>query len=137
MGRPPRPVRPLGGLVRDPAAGGWICARWTHAHLVGRPFADFTRRAARRIVADRGGDATQQAAVAAALDALLTRAGRGPAEQRRVVARTRSAPSGLPAAKVLPLRHAAAESAGERDTPDELAEVIPFGVFDPATEEPR
>jgi putative transposase len=122
--------------VREPATGDWICARWTHSHLVGRPFADFTWCAARRIVADRGGDPTQQAAAAAALDALLTRAGQGPAEQRRVLARTRSAPSGLPTAEVLPLRHTA-EPVGDQEIPHELADVIPFGVFNPAAEEPR
>ncbi|MEU4526535.1 Mu transposase C-terminal domain-containing protein [Amycolatopsis sp. NPDC024027] len=125
--------------IRDTATGTWITAQWTHAHLVGRPFADFTWRAARKIVTDRGGDPTHQAAVAAALDALLTRADRGPTGQRRAAARTRSVPSGLPAAELGALRPAPRDEAPAPEdlAPSRLADVISFGVFDPAAEEPR
>ncbi|MEV4049625.1 Mu transposase C-terminal domain-containing protein [Amycolatopsis sp. NPDC049688] len=125
--------------IRDTATGGWITAQWTHAHLVGRPFADFTWRAARKIVSDRGGDPTHQAAVAAALDTLLTLADRGPTGQRRAAARTRSAPSGLPAAELGALRPSPRDEAPAMEdlAPSRLAEVIPFGVFDPAAEEPN
>ena len=116
--------------VRDTRTGGWITVPWTLHHLARQPFADFTWRAARQIVAQRGGDDTDQAAVAAALERLLARAGEGPVRQRRTAARTRSAPSHL-------LRTADPEpSESDPDEDQELAPIIPFGVFDPTAEEP-
>ncbi|MFC9938561.1 Mu transposase C-terminal domain-containing protein [Nocardiopsis alba] len=116
--------------VRDTRSGGWISAPWTHQHLPRQPFADFTWRAARQVVAQRGGDDTDQAAVARALDQLLSRAGEGPAHQRRAAARTRSAPSTLPSTTAPP------PPIQEPEEEQELAQVIPFGVFDPTAEEP-
>ncbi len=81
-------------FVRNHRDGGWLTATWTHLPMVGAPFADFTWRAARQIVAQRGGDDTDETAIARALDNLLTRAGNGPEgdlRQRRVAARTRAA----------------------------------------------
>jgi hypothetical protein len=123
--------------VRNHWTGGWITTPWTQPRLAPQPFAEFTWRAARQLVADRGGDDTNETDVARALDALLTRAGAGPARQRRAVARTRSAPSKLPPPSQESCRPEAAEDAvtsvqGDRD---ELTDVIPFGVFDPAAEE--
>ncbi|MEU0490776.1 Mu transposase C-terminal domain-containing protein [Nocardiopsis sp. NPDC006139] len=116
--------------VRNTRAGGWITVPWTLHHLARQPFADFTWRAARQVVAQRGSDDTDQAAVALALERLLTRAGEGPAHQRRTAARTRSAPSHLP--------HTTEPTPPEPDPEEEqgLAPIIPFGVFDPTAEEP-
>ncbi|MCK9871405.1 Mu transposase C-terminal domain-containing protein [Nocardiopsis dassonvillei] len=116
--------------VRDTRTGGWITVPWSLHHLARQPFADFTWRAARQVVAQRGGDDTDQAAVAAALERLLTRAGEGPAHQRRTAARTRSAPSHLPRTT------APAPPEPAPDEEQELAQIIPFGVFDPTAEEP-
>ena len=42
-------------FVRNYRNRGWLSAAWTHLPMVGAPFADFTWRAAREIVAQRGG----------------------------------------------------------------------------------
>ncbi|MGH3761042.1 Mu transposase C-terminal domain-containing protein, partial [Actinophytocola sp.] len=65
--------------VRNHWTGGWITTAWTQLRLAPQPFAEFTWRAARDLVAERGGDDTNETDVARALDALLTRAGAGPA----------------------------------------------------------
>lgn len=49
--------------IRDPD-GGWITAPWTHLPMIAVPFADFTWRYARQILAARGQDDTSQSAVA-------------------------------------------------------------------------
>jgi transposase InsO family protein len=67
--------------VRNHWTGGWITTAWTQLRLAPQPFAEFTWRAARTLVAERGGDDTNEADVARALDALLTRAGAGPADR--------------------------------------------------------
>ncbi|SCG17573.1 Mu transposase, C-terminal [Micromonospora echinofusca] len=122
-------------FVRDHQCGGWITATWTHLPMVGQPFADFTWRAARQIVAARGGDDTDETAVARALDDLLTRAGAGPggdARHQRVAARTRAAARPIPSTPPAdPEEPADAEEEGQ-DLP--LAKVIPFGVFEPGDE---
>jgi hypothetical protein len=117
-------------FVRDHRHGRWITAAWTHLPMVGQPFADFTWRAARQIVADRGGDNTDQTAVARALDTLLTQAGQQPVAQprtRRVAARTRA---------VAPPSTSAAEASAEVQTtaePDESSSedspITPFALF--------
>ncbi|WP_430783356.1 Mu transposase C-terminal domain-containing protein [Actinoplanes sp. G11-F43] len=120
-------------FVRNHRDGGWITADWTHLPMVGAPFADFTWRTARQLVAQRGGDDTNETAIARALDDLLTRAGNGPdsdPRHRRVVARTRagSRPTPLTCTDDAPPEPAPAEDdAGDDDAP--LATVIPFGVF--------
>lgn len=121
-------------FVRDHRAGGWITAAWTHRPMVGAPFADFTWRAARQLVASRGGDDTDETAVARALDRLLTRAAAGPDDgdlrQRRVVARTRAA------TRALPLQAAAPDPTADEDDgdPAPLATVIPFATFEAGDE---
>jgi transposase InsO family protein len=80
-------------FIRDTRRGGWIAATWTHLPMVGRPFADFTWRAARQIAAERGTDTTDQTAVARALDDLLTRSSQAPSRPRRAAARNRAAAS--------------------------------------------
>jgi transposase InsO family protein len=114
--------------VRNHWTGGWITTPWTQLRLAPQPFAEFTWRAARDLVAERGGDDTNETDVARALDALLTRAGQGPPRQRRAIARTHSAPSKLPTGGPPP-----SEPVTE---PTELAKVIPLSIFDPAAEEP-
>ena len=65
--------------------------------MVTGPFADFTWRQARRRVAERGADDTDEAAIARALDDLLSRCEHGPVtaddrSARRAAARGRVAP---------------------------------------------
>ncbi|MDG4786229.1 hypothetical protein O7626_09865 [Micromonospora sp. WMMD1102] len=103
--------------------------------MVGQPFADFTWRAARQIVAGRGGDDTDETAVARALDDLLTRAGAGPggdARHQRVGARTRAAARLIPSIPPADPEEPADVEEEDRDVP--LAKVIPFGVFEPGDE---
>lgn len=80
--------------VRDTRAGGWITVPWTRLGTVSAPFADFTWRHARSLLAARGADTTDEGAIAAAVEDLLTRAGAGP--DRRIAARTRAALTRLP-----------------------------------------
>lgn len=100
--------------------------------MVAAPFADFTWRYARQILAARGGDDTSQSAVARILADLLHRAGEGPPD--RVIARTTAAAAAgrLPE---LPGTGTDAEPGihGEGGPGD--GEVEPFGVFDPLAEE--
>jgi transposase InsO family protein len=114
--------------VRDQRAGRWIAASWTHLPMVQAPFADFTWRQAREIVADRKRDDTDETEVARALAALLTRAGTAPARQQRVAARTAASPSILPDMARPP-------RTDPEPAPDVFGEVVPFGVFDPLAEE--
>jgi transposase InsO family protein len=113
--------------VRDARAGGWITVPWTRLNEVCAPFADFTWRHARSLLAARGADDTNETAIAVAVQQLLDRAETGP--NRRVMARTR-------AAAALPLRPEEDRSSTEDQEPDEesLETVIPFGVFDAFTD---
>jgi hypothetical protein len=96
--------------------------------MVGAPFADFTWRYARQVLAARGGDDTSQSAVARVLAELLHRAGEGPPS--RVIARTSAAAasSRLPE---LPGTEAEAEPGVRSEGGQGDGEVEPFGVFDP------
>lgn len=122
-------------FVRNHHDGGWITAPWTHLPMVAAPFADFTWRHARRLVAESGREVTETE-IARALDALLTRAEHGPdTTGRKIAARTRAA-----------VRHrtsmpepatATEQAAPQRQPKSETAEVIPFGVFDADAEAER
>lgn len=118
--------------VRDTRAEGWITVPWTRQRSVSAPFADFTWRHARAILAARGADDTDETAIAAAVNDLLERAGEGPA--RRIGARTKAATS-------MPLRPAApGRQADEQDDDpgqDAAGQIIPFGVFDAFTDGSR
>ena len=117
--------------VRDTRAGGWITVPWTRHSSVSAPFADFTWRHARAILAARGADDTDETAIAAAVNDLLERAGKGPAG--RIGARTRAAAS-------MPLRPAAPERRADEEDEDpgqDAGQVIPFGVFDAFTDGSR
>jgi transposase InsO family protein len=114
--------------MRDPDREGWITVPWTQLPMVSAPFADFTWRHAREILAARGHNDTDQAAVARVLDSLLARAGNGPSAH--VAARTAAATAvtrlpGLPGTGPGPGPDGTGPGPGE-DTP-----VEPFGVFDP------
>ncbi|SCE26119.1 Mu transposase, C-terminal [Streptomyces sp. OspMP-M43] len=116
-------------FVRNHRNGGWITAAWTLLPLVARPFSDALWRQARRQVVERGQDGDDQTAVARALDALLRRVEREASEPPGDVPPPRAA---------IPLRPAAEPDDGEDPegaAPTELAKVIPFGVFDPFSEE--
>ncbi len=120
--------------------GGWIPVPWTHLSMVRAPFADFTWRHARRLAAQRGGDGRDETAVARVLDDLLDRAETGPAPSaadRRVTARTRAATS----TPTHPSASRPSEQSEPTDEDDqgggELAQVIPFGVFDARAEAER
>lgn len=81
---------------------GWIEVPWIHRGRSPAPFADFTLRHTRRVLADRGHDA-DQLAVAETLNGLLTRAEAGPGTGtrvdtpgRRIAAKTRAAGPSTP-----------------------------------------
>ncbi|OJF15420.1 Mu transposase C-terminal domain-containing protein [Couchioplanes caeruleus] len=119
-------------FVRDMRTKRWITATWTHLPMVAAPFADFTWRAARQIVAGQGGDTSQQSEVAHALHDLLTRAA-GPsapdAHARRVRARTAAAPPAprpdLPDAR-------SDDAPTDDDAP--IATIIPLRAFEAGDE---
>ena len=106
---------------------------WTQLPMVAAPFADFTWRYARQILAARGGDDTSQAAVARVLAGLLHRARDGPAgpgdrpDQRG--GRLQPAPG-----TARPGRGRRARLAAGEDEADGTG-IEPFGVFDPLAQE--
>jgi transposase InsO family protein len=73
--QPPEDACPDADATGGPA--GWIEVPWIHRGRAPAPFADFTLRHTRRVLAERG-DNEGQLAVAEALNALLTRAETGP-----------------------------------------------------------
>ena len=117
--------------VRDSRAAGWITVPWTRLGTVSAPFADFTWRRARTLVSAAGGDDTDEQAIAAAVEDLLTRAGKAP---DRTAARTR-------AANALPLHPGLAGHDVDEPEPDQSTAtaqpVVPFGVFDAFTDGER
>jgi hypothetical protein len=118
--------------VRRSDTREWIEAAWTHQPMVRVPFADFTWRHARGLLAARGGDDTSETAVARVLADLLHRAGPAPAGSARVIARTRAAVPVQPVETLEP--DVAAEGADLDEAPADEP-VTPFGVFDPVAEE--
>jgi hypothetical protein len=122
---------------------GWITAPWTQAPVVNVPFADFTWRYARKLVAEAHEDDTDQAAVARVLAELLHRAGR-PAgrdalqdrKRDRIIARTAAAARDLPLpAGAGDIQDDSDDDAVSSDDPAEAAVVEAFGVFDPLAED--
>ncbi|MFE7419965.1 Mu transposase C-terminal domain-containing protein [Rhodococcus sp. NPDC057529] len=129
-------------FVRNHHDGGWIRAAWTHLPMVSAPFADFTWRHARQIVADSGPtEEPVETAAARALADLLDRAGTGPdtgpqaKADRKVAARTRAAVPGRPPSPPVDLGEVEPED--DFDDAAEMGTVIPFGVFDAAEEAQR
>ncbi|MDV7246274.1 MULTISPECIES: Mu transposase C-terminal domain-containing protein [Rhodococcus] len=135
-------------FVRNHHDGGWIRAAWTHLPMVSAPFADFTWRHARQIVADSGRtEEPVETAAARALADLLDRASAGPDTEpaagtkadRKVAARTRAATPHRPSPEPVDLRELDDDDDFDEDGGDdgELGTVIPFGVFDAAAEAER
>lgn len=110
----------------------WIEATWTHLPMVRVPFADFTWRHARALLAARGEDDTNETAVVRVLADLLRRTEQLSTESARVIARTRAAIPEQPAADP---DHASVIHEPEVDVEGPEAPVTPFGVFDPLAEE--
>ncbi|MEV6034016.1 Mu transposase C-terminal domain-containing protein [Nonomuraea sp. NPDC052116] len=135
--------------VRNHRDGGWIEATWTYLNAGPVPFGDLAWEHAQRMLARRGiGKPTEEEIARAASD-LLDRAERGPDRETtrqdlRVAARTRATTS-QEVAEAWPRAQAetpvAEPSPPEEDADDEfddeeeeLAKVIPLGVFDAAEE---
>lgn len=118
--------------MRDPERENWIMVPWTQLPMVAAPFADFTWRYARQILAARSQDDTDQTAIARILADLLHRAGNGPAS--KVIARTAAATvagrlAGLPGTE--PGAATDCDGSGEDAPEPDDAQIEPFGVFDP------
>lgn len=131
----------------------WITAPWIHHGQVAAPFADFTLRHVRRLLATRG-QGEDQIDIAAALANLLDRADAGPDADRvsrRVVAKTRAAAATSPRHPAMPDATATIDSSplaqagddsgdnihDDQDPDQPIAAVIPFGVFDARAEAER
>jgi transposase InsO family protein len=131
--------------LRSQHSQEWIMVPWIHHGQVTAPFADFTLRHVRRLLATRG-QGQDQVDIAAALANLLDRAGTGPDNDqvsRRVVAKTRAAAATSPRPPTEPDATTAIDTPapaddGIDDDPDQpVAAVIPFGVFDARAEAER
>jgi len=124
--------------IRDHHDGGWITAPWTHLHSAPAPFGDQAWRHAQQIVARRGGDPTTEHEVAQAVAALLDRAEEGPVNDKepstadkKVAARTRATVTQTwPRPESPPVESEQDEAADDEDDAQELAQVIPLGIFD-------
>ena len=105
--------------------------------MISAPFADFTWRHARRLTAQAGRDDTNETEVARVLDELLTRAQAGPPTDKasaRVAARTRvAAAAHRPQVPSEP----PADHGADNETDEQVAEVIPLGIFDARAEADR
>lgn len=119
--------------LRNHWDGGWIILFWKHLRSTPAPFGELAWNHALAGLRDRG-DNPAEPEIAAAAATLVERAARGPAtpqqdkRDRRVAARTRAAPPSMPpsAEPSPPLGGEPAEVPEGED----LAEVIPLGVFD-------
>jgi putative transposase len=119
--------------VRADSPTGWVAVPWIHYQQTRAPFADFTVRHIRRVLAGRGQDTATQADIARALDDLLTRAGTGPTSPdqaaRRVAART-AAGAARRRRPDLPTPDAA-DYAEHRSSGRDPAVSEPLGLVDP------
>lgn len=119
-------------FVRTPA--GWVTATWTHLPMVSAPFAEFTWAHARTLAARNGLDDSNETEVARVLDDLLTRAQAGPVDKTsdKVAARTRiGATSHRPPCEATKAPTTPPPPDDPADGGDEqMATVIPFGIFD-------
>lgn len=132
--------------VRDHHAGGWITAPWTHLGTVRQPFADFTWRRARELVAMRGADDRDETAVTMALENLLRRAEAGPGinadrsredqRDRRIVGRNSAAAASPQHPSLVQMPDDLEQDENAVDLADDPSRitVVPFGVFDPLAE---
>jgi putative transposase len=123
--------------VRNHHDGGWIQAPWTHLRTAPAPFGEQAWEHARQILARRGQDSATEAEIAHAVEALLDKAEHAPGRDKptkrdkKVAGRTRatvaaSRPRPEPDWQS-PVHH---DDVGDDEDRDQLAEVIPLGVFD-------
>ncbi|WP_158854948.1 hypothetical protein [Saccharothrix deserti] len=123
---------------------------WTHLRHAPVPFGELAWDHARQVLAERGANAATEAEIAAAATALLNRAEHGPdttsdpssssatTRSRRVTGRTKA--TNTPAWPRPDIDEPTEPVSGSEDTEDEhlegeqLAKVIPLGVFDPFEE---
>ncbi|WP_152646095.1 Mu transposase C-terminal domain-containing protein [Streptacidiphilus albus] len=120
--------------VRRSDTRRWIEAAWTHLPMVRAPFADFTWRHARQLLADQGQDDTSETAIARVLAKLLHRSGKAPAGSEQVMARTRAAFAATSRPELPPAPQTDIDGP---EAADEEMPVTPFGVFNPLEEEGR
>jgi hypothetical protein len=121
--------------VRNHHHGGWIEAIWTYLNSGPAPFGDLAWDHAQQILARRGIDKPTEDQIARAASDLLDRAEQGPGTDKRdlrVAARARSTSS--PASPPLAPSLAAEGPDDIEDEDEDLAKVIPLGVFDAAEE---
>ncbi len=135
--------------VRNHHDGGWIAVPWTHLQSTPVPFGERAWAQAQQILARRGQDRATETEIAAAVDALLDTAAKGPTRarsksqikpDRRVAARTRA--TAEPAWPRPPAHSDHSAAARPSETPDvaatpdpdeagtQAAVVIPLAVFD-------
>ncbi|WP_443048412.1 integrase [Streptomyces sp. NBC_00053] len=134
--------------------GGWIPVPWKHLGSVPQPFGDLAWDHAAADLRQRGEKDPSEMQIAQAVADLLARASQGPdgessdratrpsRRERRVAARTRAAaespgqrpptPEATPVSSDDPPAHDAEEEDDQQD--EEIAKVIPLGVFDPFKE---
>ncbi len=130
--------------VRNHHDGGWLSVAWTHLRSAPVPFGEMAWDHARKLLADRGGDPATEAEIAQAAAKLLDRAERGPAggdrqsiKDRKVAGRTRATAGPAGPRPAPPPSEPGDEPDYDGDGGEQqLAEVIPLGVFD-AREEAR
>nr|WP_211234893.1 Mu transposase C-terminal domain-containing protein [Glycomyces arizonensis] len=126
--------------VRNHHDGGWVAADWTHLGTSPVAFGDHAWEHAKRLLAEQGISRPAEAAIAEAVEDLLTRAEIGPARKPtdadKVAARTRAtAPEPKPLSASEQLHDPPAPTEPDEDGDDEyLAEVVPLPVFDPYKE---
>jgi hypothetical protein len=124
--------------VRDHHDGGWIQAPWTHLRTGPAPFGEQAWDHARQLLARRGQDPATEAEIAQAAEALLDKAERGPGRgkaakrDQRAAGRARAVSAAGPALpEPQPQSPPAWDDAdGGGEDADQLAEVIPLGIFD-------
>jgi transposase InsO family protein len=137
--------------LRDWAAQQWITLTWSHGDSLAMPMADFVWTEARRIAAGRAD--RDEAAVARIARDILTQAGNGPADaspppatakrRKRVAARNRAVQQQrdrdpLPAPQPTDQAPPATQHIVDESEPTaQLADVIPFAIFDAAREADR
>lgn len=137
------PYDPSHIWVRNHHDGGWIQATWTHLSTGPVPFGDLAWDHAQKMLARRGIDKPTEDQITQAARDLIDRAGQGPdpgKQDLRVAARTRATSSHAGVAAAAPSRtrpatpSAAADHPGDLEEDEDLAKVIPLGVFDAAEE---
>lgn len=122
--------------VRNHLEGGWIQVLWTHLRTGPVPFGEQVWDHARQMLTRRGQDAVTETEIADAAHALLDKAERGPERDKptrkdqRVAGRARAvsaAERSLPRPSPQP---APPWDGDDDEGSDQLAQVIPLGIFD-------